>query len=73
MLVGSPSCAPYCTFQYINEYYMSDLEKRRRRAAADVHMNFVVEPYRLQMGGGIYSSTGIQRTLSRGLCRPSRS
>jgi hypothetical protein len=33
---------------------MSDLEKRRRRAAADVHMNFVVELYRLQMSGGRY-------------------
>ena len=54
MLVGFPACAFYCTFQCINEYFMSDLEKRRRRAAADVHLNFVVELYRLQMSGGRY-------------------
>ena len=33
---------------------MTEHEKRRRRAAADIHLNFVVELYRQQMAGGRY-------------------
>ena len=54
MLVGSPSCAPYCTWQAINNYHKSPTEIRRARAAADVHLNFVAELYKMQLDAGRY-------------------
>ena len=54
MLVGSPSCAPYSTWQAINNYRKTASEIRRARAAADVHLNFVAELYRMQAAAGRY-------------------
>ncbi|MBV61870.1 MAG: hypothetical protein CMH65_11270 [Nevskiales bacterium] len=56
VLVGSPPCTPYCTWQALNASRPDvDLAAlRRRRAEADVHMAFVCELYRDQVMGGRY-------------------
>jgi hypothetical protein len=55
-LIGSPSCTEYCSFQALNavKHQWSEEEVRRRRTAADVHLNFVCELYKLQIENGRY-------------------
>ncbi len=56
LLIGSPSCSPYSTWQTLNNarqgWPAGELE--RRRVAGDVHLAFVCELYALQMEGGRY-------------------
>ena len=54
-LVGSPVCAPWCTWQFLNDikYDRGDMA-RRERARALVHLQFMVELYREQLDNGRY-------------------
>ena len=55
-LIGSPACTQYCSWQDLNSQKLGwpDGELERRMVAADVHLAFVVELYRLQMDNGRY-------------------
>ncbi len=55
VLIGSPMCTHFCTWQKLNESRSSDPQAMRRaRAGATVHMNFVAELYHEQLQGGRY-------------------
>ena len=55
VLIGSPMCTQFCTWQKLNEAKSSDKAAvRRAREAAIVHMNFVAELYEEQVQGGRY-------------------
>ena len=56
LLIGSPSCSPYCTWQTLNaaKHGWPQGELERRRVAGDVHLNFVCELYAMQMNGNRY-------------------
>ena len=56
VLIGSPSCTAYCSWQSLNAVRQSwpPGELERRRVAADVHLAFVCELYHLQLEGGRY-------------------
>ena len=53
-LIGSPPCTEYCSYQSMNsvKHGWSEHEIRRRRASADVHLEFVSELYRIQIAEG---------------------
>jgi len=56
VLVGSPSCTPYCPWQRLNaiRHGWPEGEEERRRVAGDVHLRFVAELYKMQLDGGRY-------------------
>ncbi len=56
LLVGSPACTPYSTWQRLNamRHGWPEGEVERRRVAGDVHLRFVCELYKLQLDGGRY-------------------
>ena len=56
LLIGSPSCSPYSTWQQLNavKHGWPEGELERRRIAGDVHLNFVSELYAMQMAGNRY-------------------
>ena len=56
MLVGSSSCSPYCSFQHLNavRYEWTEEEIKRKRIAANVHLDFVCRLYALQADQGRY-------------------
>ncbi len=55
VLVGSPECKQFCTFQAINAARSSDRGAvDRAKTAAIVHINFVCELYQEQIDGGRY-------------------
>jgi len=55
VLIGSPMCTHFCTWQALNAAKAQDVTAMRRaRAAAIVHMNFVAELYQEQMQGDRY-------------------
>ena len=55
-LIGSPSCTAYCSYQALDaaRHQWSDEEIRRIHAAANVHLNFVCELYKIQFKNGKY-------------------
>ena len=52
LIVGSPMCTQYLSWQRINDRKRSPAEIARRLAAAKVHMQFVCELYRMQHSAG---------------------
>ncbi len=56
LLIGSPSCSPYSTWQTLNaaRHGWSAGELERKRVAGDVHLAFVCELYTMQMDGNRY-------------------
>ena len=55
LLIGSPECKQFCTWQAINKARYGENEtKRALRVAAEVHMKFVAELYQDQLDGGRY-------------------
>ena len=55
VLIGSPMCTHFCTWQKLNESRSRDPQAMRRaRAGATVRMNFVAKLYREQLQGGRY-------------------
>ena len=54
LVVGSPECTKYCTWQAVCEGRRDPAAVRRERAAADVHMRFVCEIYAQQYNAGRY-------------------
>ena len=55
MLIGSPQCKDFSTWQYLNESKSSDPEAMRRaKVGSIVHLDFVASLYREQVEGGIY-------------------
>ena len=54
VVVGSPECTKYCAWQRINNLHRDPAIVARERAAADVHLAFVCEIYRLQLDSGRY-------------------
>ena len=56
VLIGSPSCTPYTTWQRLNavRHGWPEGEEERRRVAGDVHLRFVAELYKMQLDGGRY-------------------
>ena len=55
MLIGSPPCTKFSTWQFLNWAKSKDRPAMdRARAAAEVHLNFVAELYQEQMDGGRY-------------------
>ena len=55
MLIGSPPCTKFSTWQFLNWARSKDRPAMERaRAAAEVHLTFVAELYQEQMDGGRY-------------------
>ena len=55
MLIGSPMCTAFSTWQFLNTSKAKDPAARRRALAqATMHMKFVVELYEEQIQGGRY-------------------
>ena len=56
MLIGSPACTPYSTWQRLNavRHGWPDGEVERRCVAGDVHLSFMCELYRMQLDHGRY-------------------
>ncbi len=56
VLIGSPGCTPYSTWQNLNavRHGWPEGEVERRRIAGDVHLAFVCELYRIQLQGRRY-------------------
>ena len=56
LLIGSPSCTAYSTWQALNaaRHGWPPGEAERRRGASDVHLAFVCDLYRLQMANKRY-------------------
>ena len=54
LLVGTPMCTAFCTWQNINGLKRSPDEIRRLRARAMVHLEFCARLYRLQLEEGRY-------------------
>ena len=53
-LVGCPMCAPFCSFQYINNPKKDAGEVERNHVRAMLHLHFVCELYRDQVAAGRY-------------------
>ena len=57
VLIGSPACTPFSTWQRLNEAKSKDVEAMRRaKVEAVVHMNFVCRMYHEQAEGQILSA-----------------
>ena len=55
MLIGSPMCTAFSTWQFLNTSRSKDpVARRRALAQATMHMRFVVELYEEQVQGGRY-------------------
>ncbi len=55
MLIGSPVCTQFCTWQALNRFKHGDSEsKERARIEAQLHMDFVISLYYEQLEGGRY-------------------
>ena len=55
MLIGSPQCKEFCTWQRLNEQRFPDDGRRAAaREAAEIHMKFVASLYRDQIDAGRY-------------------
>ncbi len=55
MLIGSPMCTHFCTWQALNIVKSKDRESMERaRIAAEVHIKFVTELYHMQMDNNRY-------------------
>ena len=55
LLIGSPACTSFTTWQYLNEAKSKDAEEmRRQRVIATIHMDFVASLYREQVEDGLY-------------------
>ena len=54
LLVGSPSCKEFCSWQALNDYKRDPKEVQRLRVEAELHMNFVAELYKIQHAAGRY-------------------
>ncbi len=55
MLIGSPVCTQFSTWQYLNRFKHGDNEsKERARVEAVMHMDFVISLYYEQIEGGRY-------------------
>ena len=55
VLIGSPACTPFSTWQRLNEAKSNDLEAMKRaKTAAIVHLDFVARMYKEQISGGRY-------------------
>ena len=55
ILIGSPECTQFCTFQALNLARSKDPEAMQRaKTAALVHLQFVAQLYEDQMAGGRY-------------------
>ena len=55
LLIGSPECTAFCTWQYLNESKAADVnEIKRQRIRASLHMDFVASLYREQVEDGLY-------------------
>ena len=55
LLIGSPMCTAFGTWQYLNEAKSSDTMKiKRSRVRAELHMEFVASLYREQIEDGLY-------------------
>ena len=55
MLIGSPECKAFCTWQRLNESRSPDVERMKRlRVQAQLHIDFVASLYVDQMKDGLY-------------------
>ena len=54
LLVGSPMCTAFCTWQRLNELKRDPVVTKREYVKAMVHLQFVCELYRVQMDSGRY-------------------
>ena len=55
LLIGSPACTAFSTWQYLNERRVKDLSKlQRQKVAAKLHLDFVVSLYVEQIQAGGY-------------------
>ena len=55
VLIGSPMCTHFCTWQALNYAKSEDKDRMdRARTAAEVHINFVASLYEEQMDAGKY-------------------
>ena len=55
MLIGSPQCKDFSTWQALNRSKSKDPEAMERsRVASVLHLNFVASLYQEQIGGGRY-------------------
>ena len=55
LLIGSPECTAFSTWQYLNESKAADVnEIKRQRIQASLHMDFVASLYREQVEDGLY-------------------
>ena len=55
ILIGSPMCTHFCTWQALNIVKSKDKQAMERaRVAAEVHLKFVAELYQMQMDNGLY-------------------
>ena len=79
MLIGSPSCKEFSTWQALNAAKTDNVQAMRRaRAAAVLHLNFVAELYQEQTAGGRYflhehplnATSWQERSISELLQRP---
>ena len=60
MLIGSPACTPFSTWQRLNEAKSNDIEAMQKaKTAAIVHMDFVAKMYQEQVEGAGTSCTSI--------------
>ncbi len=55
LLIGSPACTAFSTWQYLNERRVKDLRKlRRQKVEAKLHLDFVISLYTEQIQAGGY-------------------
>ena len=56
MLIGSPPCTSFCSWQSLNAARLGWTTKdvQRRRAEGELHVSFCCELYRLQADAGRY-------------------
>ena len=55
MLIGSPACKDFSTWQFLNAAKSKDPEAMRRaKTAAILHLDFVCSLYQEQLDGGRY-------------------
>ena len=70
LLIGSPMCTAFSTWQKLNDARPTDVEATQRAfAEACRHIKFVSSLYQEQLDGGRYSFMNIRRLPRHGRCR----
>ncbi len=54
LLIGSPECTAFSTWQYLSEVKFADIDKlKRERIRAELHLDFVTSLYKEQIEDGL--------------------